>query len=148
MCVNMVFPILIFAGSVFLIMGILFLIIISIVKKHNDELYLKCTKTTTGIVDGVWEHWSGPDRNDMRSYYPIYKYMVDGKEYSCRSTIGTYSPNNIQNGAKTIYYNPSNPSESYCDKETNNGIIKLFKILGICFSIIGLVLILLKILVF
>ena len=79
----------------------------------------------------------------MRSYYPIYKYMVNGNEYRCRGVKGTYSPNKIKIENKIVYYNPNNPSESYVDRSTNDGIIKLFKILGIAFLSLSIILIIL-----
>ena len=139
----MSYIVLLIAGGIFSLLGGAFIGIITIIKKYNDELYARCISSTEGIVDGVWEHYSGPDCNDMRSYYPIYKYIVNGNEYRCRGVKGTYSPNKIKNEKQKVYYNPNNPSESYVDRSTADGIIKLFKILGIIFLSIGIVLIIL-----
>lgn len=65
--------VLLILGGILLLLGGAFIGIITIIKKYNDKLYAKCTSFTEGIVDGAWEHYSGPDRNDMRNYYPIYK---------------------------------------------------------------------------
>ena len=135
--------ILLMLGGILLLLGGAFIGIITIIKRYTDSLYARCTSSTEGIVDGVWEHWYGVDRNDMRSYYPIYKYIVNGNEYRCRGVKGTYSPNKIKNENQIVYYNPNNPSESYVDRSTTDGIIKLFKILGIAFLSVSIVLIVL-----
>lgn len=135
--------VLLIIGGIFLLLGSIFIGIITIIKKYYDGMYARCTNSTEGVVDSVWEHYSGPDRNDMRNYYPVYKYIVNGNEYRCKGVKGTYSTNKIKNKNQIVYYNPNNPSESYVDRSTTDNIIKLFKILGIVFLSLSIVLIVL-----
>ena len=135
--------ILLLIGGIFSLLGSAFIGIITIIKRYYDGIYSRCTSSTIGIVDGVWGHWSGNDVNDMRSYYPIYKYIVNGSEYRCKGIKGTYSPKKIKNENQIVYYNPKNPSESYVDKGATDGIINLFRILGIVFLTLGIILIIL-----
>lgn len=75
----MSFIALLIASGIFSLMGMMFVVIITIIKKHFDDVCKRYISIAQGTVDGVWEHYSGPDINDMRSYYPIYKYIVDRK---------------------------------------------------------------------
>lgn len=143
------FPVLIFIGTIFIIMGTLFLIIITVCKKHYDQLYSSCTESIVGKCDRIHEEL-GIYSNDAhdRTYYPVFKYLVNGQEYYCRGNKGAYREKDVNTEDATIYYNPNNPTESYIDKKTNDIIIKVFSILGIVFLTIGLCLIALKIIVF
>lgn len=138
--------VLFFIGGIFFVLGAFFLVIIMIVKKYYDDIYTRCTSTVEGIVDGIYEKTQ--DENDLENisheYYPIYKYVVNGKEYFCRGIKGSYNSKSIKKENKLVHYNPSNPSESYVEKDEIDFIIKIFEILGIIFSSIGLFLIFLQ----
>ena len=53
--------------------------------------------------------------------------------------MGNYKKEDVNSNNTLVYYNPDNPIESYVDKKTNDMIIKLFFILGICFFIVGVI---------
>lgn len=142
------FSILMFIGIILSIMGIMFIIISTITKKHYEKLYNNCIESTIGKFDKVSERLGLNDMNDVRSYYPIFKYSVKGQDYYCPGSKGAYHTKDIDIKDKTIYYNPNNPNESYTDKKINNTIFNVFKLLGIVFLIIGLCLICLKIFIF
>lgn len=142
------FSILMFIGIILSIMGVMFIIISAITKKHYDKLYNNCTSSTIGKFDRFSETLGLNDINDMRSYYPIFKYNVKGQDYYCQGNKGAYHTKDIDTKDTTIYYNPNNPNESYTNKKTNNTIFNVFKLLGIIFTIIGLCLICLKIFIF
>ncbi|MBQ2946326.1 MAG: hypothetical protein IJE04_00550 [Bacilli bacterium] len=141
------FPILIFIGIILLIMGVVFIGVSITIKKHYEKLYNNCTESTIGKFDKVSERLGLNDTNDMRSYYPIFKYNVKGKDYYCKGNKGAYHIKDVDIKDITIYYNPNNPNESYTNKKTNNTIINVFKLLGIIFVVIGLCLIVLKLIV-
>lgn len=71
-------------------MGFVFLLITTIVKKHYDKLYSNCTESIIGIFDRLTERLGTNDIDDIRNYYPIYKYIVNGQEYYCKGHTGTY----------------------------------------------------------
>lgn len=138
------FSVLILIGLILGILGGIFLIIISIVKKYYDNLYINCTESTIGVFSGASERLGLTDMNDVRSYYPIYKYVVNDNEYYCKGNQGAYSSKRVNTKNKTVYYNPNNPKESYTDRQIIDFIIKLFKVLGWMFLGIGFCLIMLK----
>lgn len=138
----MEFPILIFIGSIFGFIGFVFLVISIALNKHYKKLYINCTECTNGIFDSLTKGLSRYD--DSRSYYPIYKYIVNGQEYYCKGHKGTYYKKDVNIENVIIYYNPNNPSESYTDKKTIDIVMKVFKILGSIFFVIGLMLIVLN----
>lgn len=139
------FLILMFIGITLSIMGVMFIVISTIIKRHYDKLYNNCTQSTIGKFDKFSERLGLGDISDIRSYYPIFKYSVKGQDYYCSGSKGAYHAKDIDIKDKTIYYNPDNPNESYTDEKVNNIIFKFFKLLGIFFLIIGLCLICLKI---
>lgn len=142
------FPVLIFIGTIFIIMGILFLIIITVCKRYYDRLYSSCTESIVGKFDRLHERLGSNDVNDMRSYYPIFKYIVNGQEYYCKGNKCAYNKKDVNTEDTRIYYNPNNPTESYTDKKANDIIIKVFSLLGTIFLIAGACLIILEIIVF
>ena len=129
------FPILIFIGFIFLIISIA-------LNKHYKKLYINCTESTNGMFDSLNKGLSKYD--DFRSYYPIYKYIVNGQEYYCKGHKGTYYKKDVNIENTVIYYNPNNPSQAYTDRKTIDIVMKVFKILGSILFVIGFVLIVLK----
>lgn len=142
------FPVLIFIGTIFTIMGTLFLIIITVCKKYYNKLYSNCTESIVGKFNGFYERLGSTDVDTMRTYYPIFKYIVKGQPYYCKGNKGAYRKKDVNTEDSIIHYNPTNPTESYTNKKTNDIIIKIFNLLGTIFLIIGLCLIVLKIIVF
>lgn len=138
------FPILLFVGLILLILGIVFLFTFSLIKKHFDKLYKSCTETTIGIVDKVVSKYGSNDLKDVSTYYPVYKYNVSGIDYFCLGNKGAYRKKDVNTENTIIYYNPINPKESYMNRKTNDIIIKVFKVLGIIFSIVSFILIILN----
>jgi len=136
------FPILIFIGSVFGFIGFIFLVIAIALNKHYKKLYTNCTESTNGTFDRLIKGLSRYD--DSRSYFPVYKYVINGQEYYCKGHKGIYYTKDVNIENTIIYYNPNNPSESFTDKKTIDIVMKVFKILGSIFFVIGLVLIALK----
>lgn len=118
------------------------------IKKHYDNLYNNCTESTIGKFDRVFERSELNNINDMRSYYPIFKYNVKGKDYYCTGNKGAYHTKDVDTQDTVIYFNPNNPNESYTNKKINDTVTQIFKLLGIIFVIIGLCLICLKTFIF
>ncbi|MDE6743596.1 MAG: DUF3592 domain-containing protein [Lachnospiraceae bacterium] len=128
----------IFTIVIFLSVGITFLAfgIISICIHYTK---MHTYKTTRGeIVDVVEsEHTSTHrtssghrSRRTSTVYSPLYEYEVDGKTYKFCNNI--YSSRYPTIGASaTIYYNPKDPGDAY---------MKQSAVMGIIFSIIGVVL--------
>ena len=139
--------ILILIGLMLVTLGLMILIIIIIVKKNYEKLYVNCTETTIGIFSGTSERLGLNDVNDMKSYYPIYKYIVNSKEYYCKGNQGAYNSKDVNTKNNIIYYNPNNPVEAYTDRRIMDFVVKIFNVLGWVFFGIGLCLIILEIFV-
>lgn len=57
--------------------------------------------------------------SDSTTYSPIYYFIVDGKEYECRTTAGSSSyPSDDKN---TVYYDSKDPSNCKTEYETSTG---------------------------
>ena len=141
----MEFPILIFIGSVLGFIGFVFLVITIVLNKHYRKLYINCTESTIGTFDSLTKGLSKYD--DSRSYYPIYKYVINGQQYYFKGHKGTFYKKDVNIENTVIYYNPNNPSQAYTDRKTIDIVMKVFKILGSILFVIGLMLIVLKVII-
>lgn len=138
----MEFPILVLLGFVFGFIGLVFLVIAIGLNKQYRKLYTNCTESTVGTFDSLTKGLYKYD--DSGSYYPIYKYVINGQQYYCKGHKGIYYKKDVNIENTIIYYNPNNPSQSYTDKKTIDIVIKVFKILGSILLGISLMLIVLK----
>lgn len=130
-----------FVAGVFVILGIMFLGIITVCKNYYNNIFKRCTMTVTGSFAGVSRHNAGNDVRNMDSYYPVYRYLVNNQEYYCQGKIGSYNKNvDVKETSVIIHYNPNDPKESYIDKKEIELVIMIFEILGSCFLIAGIVL--------
>ena len=118
-------------GFMFGLCGFTFLIVIIISKKHYENLYTKCIGKATGIFDKFIT-------NDGMTC-PVYKYVVKGKEFFCKCEKGVNLQNKDGLDEVIVYYNPSNPEESYIHKSAINLVLKIFGIVSIVFVILGVV---------
>ena len=130
---------LLFTSSVFLIIGISFLVITSKFKKHNKELYSRCTCYTEGVAYNIDDEGQNTD-SAVQEYYPVYEYIVDTIPYYYKDLAGNYNTNKADVSKCIIHYNPENPEEAYIDNSADKTIIKLFTLLGIIFLLIGIIL--------
>ena len=61
------------------------------------------------------------DSHDYVSYYPIYYFKVDGKEYQCKAESGSTSyPDENKN---IVYYDSANPEKCKTEYEKSSSII-------------------------
>lgn len=111
--------------------GFIFLIVIIIAKKHYDNLYIRCIGKTTGIFDKFIT-------NDGITT-PVYKYVVRGKEFFCKCEKDVNLQRKEGLEEVIVYYNPSNPEESYIHKNTINLVLKIFAIVSVVFIILAVV---------
>lgn len=121
---------------IFIIEGIIFFAV-GIISICSHYTKMHTYKTTRGeIVDVVEKEHRSTSTSHHQSHYtsivyaPLYEYEVDGKTY--RYCNDTYSSRYPTIGASaTIYYNPKDPGDAY---------MKQSAVMGIIFSIIGVVL--------
>lgn len=136
-----------------IVIGIVFIIIGLIICVVGVRKQKKCTEVTEGkIVDIAREVRSGDSNKSYTGgiqigrvsigsepreiyLYPIYEYKVNGNTYVEKST--TNSNGAVIGQTVEIHYNPNNPRDFYSGK---SGII-IQIVLGIIFSIIGIVVI-------
>lgn len=124
---------------IFLIEGIIFFAV-GIISICSHYTKIHTYKTTRGEIVDVVErehtssHRTASGHRSSRTstvYSALYEYEVDGKTYQFCNNI--YSSRYPTIGASaTIYYNPKDPGDAY---------MKQSAVMGIIFSIIGVVLI-------
>ena len=111
--------------SVSFLLPALILMIISINRKK------KCTAGAYALIIDIKANHSG---DDGITYYPVYEYRVDGVIYTGKGASMSHHVPQI-NTYVSIMYNPDNPKQSYIQGYDN----KVFRILGIVFTVIGLI---------
>lgn len=116
-------------GSVFAIMGIVFLVnSLSTIKTYNekDKIY---TETDSVVVDY--------DYNAEGSKAIIVEYTVDGQSY--RQQSYSYSSSPAPQGSRVkIKYNPNNPEDIIWASDSKT---IMFPIVGAAFTVVGIVII-------
>lgn len=127
-------------GIVFLFVGLIFLWLSLSHELKNKKLLLKCSSTISAKFDSIQEMYF-INSNTKKSYFPIYKYSINNKEY-CYRGFGQSNKDIIDKKDIIINYNPNNPEENY---EMQNVLklqknLKLFKLLGILFLLISIIL--------
>lgn len=111
-------------GASFLIPG---LIIIATFQRKKRN----CTEMADGSIIDIKVRSSG-DHGMM--FYPVYEYDVEGIKYRGTGTSNS-SHTFKKNSLVTVMYNPRKPKQSYIKGHDN----KSYRILGIVFSVIGCV---------
>lgn len=111
-------------------LGICFLIQAFILGFINRSKTTRCSVTTVATVKDILAKNSG----DSLSFYPLYEYEVNNVLYT---NTGAYLSHHVpQKGAKIeIRYNPDNPKKSYIPGYDT----KVYKLLSIIFSVIGMI---------
>lgn len=111
-------------------LGICFLIPAFILGFINRSKTTRGTVTTVATVKDILAKNSG----DSLSFYPLYEYEVNNVLYT---NTGAYLSHHVpQKGAKIeIRYNPDNPKKSYIPGYDS----KVYKLLSIIFSVIGMI---------
>ena len=111
-------------GGAFLLPALI-LMIISINRKK------KCTAGAHALIIDIKANHSG---DDGITFYPVYEYRVGGAIYTGTGASMSHHVPQI-NTYVSIMYNPDNPRQSYIQGYDN----KVFRILGIVFTVIGLI---------
>lgn len=133
-------------GILLIVIGISFILVTTIVKKHYNKLFAACTARAIGKFDRFSrkKDRTGPIKV---SYYPVFRYAVNGQNYYCTGPVGASRTDHVAVNDTVIYYNPNNPADAYTDRKTLTTLISVFHILGPALIGIGLFLVLLKIIV-
>lgn len=123
---------------IFLIEGIIFFAV-GIISLCSHYTKMHTYKTTRGeIIDVVEKEYRSSHRtagghsshHTSTVYASIYEYEIDGKTYQyCSNTYTSRYP--TIGASATIYYNPKDPGDAY---------MKQSAVMGVIFSIIGVVL--------
>lgn len=140
-------PIMVVVGALLLVLGGMFWLVATVSGRYYQELYLKCICTVNGVVSGTSESHQLRNMGNIKTYYPIYRYTVDGKDYHCRGNKGAHKKDKVDQADATIFYDPQNPASSYLDRATNDKIFLAMRLAGTAFLALGVVLILVRLLV-
>lgn len=120
--------------TIFLLVGIVFVIAGIIAIKQGDSLKARCTEETTGTVVGViCERDSGTTdfADSSYTYYPVIEYQAGERTISQKSRSGQTPPKYKVGDKVTVYYNPNNVEEYIIKGDSTP------QYLGIVFIVIG-----------
>ena len=143
----MVVPVLVAIGVLLMILGGVFWLVVTVSSKYYEKLYESCTQTTTGVVEKVVESRRFRNMDGVKTYYPVYKYTVEGTDYFCQGNQGTFKKEKVSMAEAPIFYDPEKPGVSYLNRKANDRIFFTFKVVGTAFVALGILLILLRLLV-
>ena len=134
------FSVKIFVVGCLLFIGIISFIVSVALKIHGKKLAKNCVGSCMAEVVDMKRRAGSDHMNDSPgihySYFPVFKYIVDGKEYKAETTMGKELNKVPQIGERiNIFYNPVNPKEILVP-----GDDKLFKIVSVVMLITGIVL--------
>lgn len=137
--------ILIFIEMIILLIGGVFLIVSSLIKKESDKIKKVCTYLVEAEIidiDTVRKSDAGPREYGINYYssYNYYEYFFNNEKIKTRSNNGCI-PGKFKIGQKqNIYINPNKPKEIYVKEENIEKISKIFKLVGIFLVIIAIIL--------
>lgn len=96
-----------------------------------------CTRLVTAIVVDLQRERVGVDDFSvsgeavMKSWFPVYEYMIDGVKQKVRARVGTAKPEVNVGQAVELYVNPDRIDEFYCPTEKISCIQKVFTGVGV-----------------
>ena len=123
---------LIFAGVMFLLVGLIFVAVGIFVLKQDECLQQRCTEETIGtVVDIIVEtHYDSEDGFE-HTYYPVIEYKVGDRTITKKSNIGQGSSKYTVGQQIEICYNPNDVEEFIIKGDTSSDLMgKLFIALG------------------
>lgn len=104
-----------------------------------------CTRPVTAIVVDLQRERVGVDDFSvsgeavMKSWFPVYEYMIDGVKQKVRARVGTAKPEVNVGQAVELFVNPDRTDEFYCPTEKISCIQKVFTGVGVaclCLAVI------------
>lgn len=90
-----------------------------------------CTRPVTAIVVDLQRERVGVDDFSvsgeavMKSWFPVYEYMIDGVKQKVRARVGTAKPEVNVGQAVELFVNPDRTDEFYCPTEKISCIQKV-----------------------
>ena len=123
---------LIFAGVMFLLVGLIFVVVGIFVLKQDEGLQQRCTEETIGtVVEVIRETSYDTDDGYVDTYYPVIEYKVGDRTITKKSNIGESSSKYTVGQQIEICYNPNNVEEYFIKGDTSLDLMgKLFIALG------------------
>ena len=130
----------IFSG-VWGLVGIIFFTIGIVILKRQKNKIVNCTAKTYGKVIDIVRRTSHSNDGYSYSWHPVFEYEIGGLQYIKESSYGSTQPKFAVGQDIEIYYNPQDHHEFYVAGDT------LPRTLGIIFTCVGIVLIIVALLV-
>ena len=127
------------------LLGLIFLIIGLTVRKKTKNKILHCTSKTIGkVTDVVRTQMQDMNGGYSSSWHPVIEYTVGELKYIKESPNGTSQSKYAVGQEVEIFYNPEDAHEYYISGDnlpkTLSTIFTLVGIIGICFSIVSIIL--------
>ena len=127
------------------IIGVTFLCIGIGLRARGRKKRSICTRLVTAVVVDLRRERVGVDDFSvsgeavMKSWFPVYEYMIDGVKQRVQARVGTAKPEVNVGQAVEIFVNPERIDEFYCPTEKISCIQKVFTGVGVaclCLAVI------------
>ena len=127
------------------IIGVTFLCIGIGLRARGRKKRSICTRLVTAVVVDLRRERVGVDDFSvsgeavMKSWFPVYEYMIDGVKQRVQARVGTAKPEENVGQAVEIFVNPDRIDEFYCPTEKISCIQKVFTGVGVaclCLAVI------------
>lgn len=107
-------------------------------EKLNSGKFKEITATVTSFIEKrSMETDSEGFSYESISYYPIYEYTVDGKEYSYEGKVGSSSKGRLGK-TMTLLYNTEDPSDCISPKDKSGIFILILGIFLVGFGVVSM----------
>lgn len=131
------------AGLIFLLLGVVFLIVATILFTHDAKLRSVCTaETTATVIENVSVTSVSKSHSSSRTYAPIFEYEFEGIRHKIRSSTSQNPPKYEIGETVKLLVNPNEPITFRIDGDITLRIIAgIFAFFGIVFGSIAIIVI-------
>lgn len=124
----------------FILFGLLFLMLSTVIKNRILKKEKACTSQTKAVVTEVNREMNlSAGTDSYYSWFPVFTYTVNGEEVVVRSIIGSEKKKFDVGQEVELFYNPANVREYYVPQENELVVTVVFNAVGGVFVALGIV---------
>lgn len=125
---------------IFLLLGVVFLIVATILFTHDAKLRSVCTaETTATVVENVPVKSASKSHSSTRTYAPVFEYEFGGIRHRDRSSVSQNPPKYEVGDTVKLLVNPNEPIAYRIDGDITLRIIgSIFAFIGLTFGTVAI----------
>ena len=132
--------VLIASMMVFLIVGIILVCSGLWFKNYDKGVKERCTESVQAVVDGYQSSSSShSDGTSSTSYFPVFSYTYDGRDYTKQSNYGSGETKYSKGDVVEIMVNPNNATEFFNPSDRSDIVYNVLMGIGLTFILIVVV---------